>query len=49
MTSLQCVEVFSPTAVCFEGEQNREGHKLQNGQYLHSKGGVVTDGIRAIP
>ena len=27
MTSLQCVKAFSPTAVCFEGEQNREGYE----------------------
>ena len=27
MTSFQCVGVFSPTAVCFEGEQNREGYE----------------------
>ena len=49
MTSLQCVEAFSPTAVCFEGEQNREGHGPQSGQYLHSWGGAVIDGIRAMP
>ena len=38
-----------PTIVCFEGEQNRERHGPQSGQYLHSWGGVVTDGIRAMP
>ena len=27
MTSLQCVETFSLTAVCFGGEQNREGYE----------------------
>ena len=27
MTSLQCVEAFSPTVVCFGGEQNREGYE----------------------
>ena len=27
MTSLQCVEAFSPTAVCFGGEQNHEGYE----------------------
>ena len=33
MTSLQCVEAFFPTTVCFEGERNREGHGPQNRQY----------------
>ena len=27
MTSLQCIEVFSPTVVCFGGEQNRKGYE----------------------
>ena len=27
MTSLQYVEVFSPTAVCFRGKQNRKGYE----------------------
>ena len=27
MTSFQCVEAFSPTVVCFGGEQNREGYE----------------------
>jgi len=27
MTSFQYVEIFSPTAVCFGGEQNREGYE----------------------
>ena len=35
--------------MCFEGEQNRERHGPQNGQYLHSWGGAVTDGIRVHP
>ena len=41
MTSLQYVDAFSPTTVCFEGEQNREGYGPQHGQYLHNWGGVV--------
>ena len=40
MTSLQCVEAFSPAQP--GEEQNREGYGLQSGQYLHSLGGVVT-------
>ena len=35
--------------MCFEGEQNRERHEPQSGQYLHSWGGAVIDGIRAHP
>ena len=35
--------------MCFEGEQNHEGHGLQSGQYLHSWGEVVPDGIRVGP
>ena len=27
MTSLQYVKAISPTTVCFEGEQNREGYE----------------------
>ena len=42
MTSLQCVEAFSPTTMCFGGEQNREKYGSQSEQYLHSWGGVVT-------
>ena len=38
MTSFQCVEAFSLNAVCFEGEQNREGHEPQSTQYLHKLG-----------
>ena len=34
MTSLQCVEAFSPAQL--GEEQNREGHGTQSGQYLHS-------------
>ena len=41
MISLQCVEAFSPIAVCFGGEQNREGYGPQSGQYLHSWGGSL--------
>ena len=44
MTSLQCVEAFSPAQP--GEEQNREGYGPQSGQYLHSWGGVVT-GIKA--
>ena len=40
MTSLQCVEAFSPAQL--GEEQNREGHGTQSGQYLHSWGEVVT-------
>ena len=47
MTSLQCVEAFSPAQP--EEEQNHEEYGLQSGQYLHSWGGVVTYGIRAGP
>ena len=47
MTSLQCVEAFSPAQL--GEEQNHEGYGPQSGQYLHSWGGVVTDGIRAGP
>ena len=47
MTSLQCVEAFSLAQP--EEEQNREGYWPQSGQYLHSWGEVVTDGIRAGP
>ena len=42
VTSLQFVEAFSPTAVCFGGEQNCEGYGPQSGQYLRRWGGVVT-------
>ena len=45
MTFLQCVEAFFPTAVCFEREQNCEGHGPQSGQYLHSWGGVVATDV----
>ena len=45
MTSLQYVEAFSPAQ--HREEQNREGHGPQSGQYLHSWGGTVTDGIKA--
>ena len=41
MTFIQCVEAFSPTAVCFGGEQNRERYGFQSRQYLHSQGEVV--------
>ena len=44
MTSLQCVEAFSPAQP--GEEQNHEEYGLQSGQYLHSWDGVVTDGIR---
>ena len=44
---LQCVEAFS---LAQPGEeQNRKGHGPQSGQYLHNWGGVVIDGIRAMP
>ena len=49
MDFLEGVEAFSPTAVCFGGEQNREGYGSQSGQYLHSWSRVVIDGIRAGP
>ena len=42
MTSFQCVEAFSPIAVCFGEEQNHEGHGPQSGQYLRRWGEVVT-------
>ena len=45
MTSLQCVEAFSPMQP--GEEQNREGYGPQSGQYLHSWGEAVTDDIRA--
>ena len=47
MTSLQFVEAFSPAQP--EEEQNHEEYGLQSGQYLHSWGGAITDGIRAGP
>ena len=47
MTSLQCVEAFSPAQP--EEEQNHEEYGLQSGQYLHSWGGVVTYGIGVNP
>ena len=34
--------------MCFEGEQNREGHGPQTGQYLHSWGRVVTVVVVAV-
>ena len=40
MTSLQCVEAFSPVQP--GEEQNHEEYGLQSGQYLHNWGGVVT-------
>ena len=40
MTSLQCVEAFSPAQP--GEEQNHKGYGPQSGQYLHSWGGVVT-------
>ena len=40
MTSLQCVEAFSPAQP--REEQNHEGYGPQSGQYLHNWGGVVT-------
>ena len=40
MTSLQCVEAFSPAQP--GEEQNHEGYGPQSGQYLHSCGGAVT-------
>ena len=40
MTSLQCVEAFSPAQP--GEEQNHEEHGLQSGQYLHIWGGVIT-------
>ena len=47
MIVLQCVEAFS---LAQPGEeQNHEGYKPQSGQYLHSWGGAITDGIRAGP
>ena len=49
MTSFQCVEAFSPTIVCFEGEQNYKGYGPQSEQYLHSWGGAIIDGIRVMP
>ena len=45
MISLQCVEVFSPTAVCFGGEQNREGYDAPKRTW----GGVVTWAIQIDP
>ena len=47
MTSLQCVEAFSPAQP--GEEQNHKGYEPQSGQYLHSWGGVITYGIRAGP
>ena len=40
MTSLQCVEAFSPAQP--REEQNHEEYGLQSGQYLQSWDGVVT-------
>ena len=47
MTSLQCVEAFSPSQL--GEEQNCEGQGPQSEQYLHSWGEVIIDGIRARP
>ena len=33
----------------FWREQNHEEYELQSGKNLHSWGGVVTDGIKAVP
>ena len=43
MTSLQCVEAFSPAQP--GEEQNHEEYGLQSGQYLHSWDGVVIKAI----
>jgi len=35
--------LFSPTTMCFGGEQNRGDMRPQSEKYLHKWGGVVTD------
>ena len=48
-----CRGIFFHCCVLFFGgggeEQNCEGYGPQNGKYLHSWGGVITNSIRAMP